>query len=190
MAKSTLEFSITAKAENDNGEAVAIGTDGKEMAKCTSDFLVLATYATTKMETDFYFPVDVQPEDVAGMATPFNRVKAIKELLTECNPDISKKDVETFLDSKFAIERAKAALAVSDDTLDVSYIERTRKDGSVTRTIKANDKVLTKADMKRMLDEQANLLERAAIEKMQIARVAMEDIDTLKKEIAELKSGK
>ena len=119
---------------------------------------VVAVYATAKTETNYTFPIDVQPSDVAGLPSPFNRVKAIKQLLTEANPDITKDEIETFLDDKFAIERAKASLAIKDETLDVSYMERARKDGSIVRTIKANDKVLSKADLVRMNEAQAKLI--------------------------------
>jgi len=129
-----------------------------EMTICLETETAIAVYTTEKTETEYTFPLDLEAKHVAGMPSPFNRVKSIKQLLETVNPDISKADVEDFLDSKFAIERAKAALAVADENLVLSYTERPRKDGSMTRRITANDKVLTKADMKRMLDEQAKII--------------------------------
>ena len=137
---------------------MATQTPTLEITTDTDTATIKAVYATAKTETTFKFSINVQPEDVAGLSGPFSRVKNIKALLSVSNAEISKEEIESFLDKKFAIERAKAALAVADDSLVLSYQEHVRKDGSKARVIRANDRVLSKADMVLMLAEQAKLI--------------------------------
>jgi len=147
---------------------------------------VIAVYTTAKTETTYTFPIDLEAKHVAGMPSPFNRVKSLKQLLETVNPDISKADVETFLDSKFAIERAKAQLAIADENLIFNYQEKARKDGTLARTIKANDKQLKKEDLLRMNKEKDILLARAESDKRSDMRDLLESLTSGKLSTSDL----